>query len=595
MGEESSAKFVKILKDLLEKNKPEEALDHFKNNGNEKLYFNTANELVPIIADNLNSKNLINNKILFQTCEKLLDIFAANCDPADMILLLCEQAETFDNDVRFQALLGPLVTSMRKGDLSESIDFFTVSTRAYIEDLPVPDDEKPQQDNDKNKLADKSNEISIRLTTFHESIVSNLAPLTQDIFNNFTTIKPKIIYSFLNLFLNLFGKPFSHLKIKFADEEKSSFYLLVEQILLLESDPFRLLKIIDNRRKKIEKKTINSDEDENQTKSYIMERRFLDLEVSNLAYANFFYALITSAQLKSQVPQVYHPHYVMNNCFFLANHLLGYHEYVFVAKGLRLTNTIIKNIDKESISHEALKLPVHINLLTSLSQVMMYNDCAEERQLSLKVFKNYIDLFTMRARHLLIQHLFETKRHSGFRALIINILKSLIIKSLDAGPPCKYFLGNKLKTIIKKICKLPEGDVTDLVDISDEVTGVLNLLRFLLIRDKLNVTGIWDIIDSLDENYLKRLTKEITISRNHWKVEVNELEQKKNNPEKTAVENEEKVSVNVGGMNLPDISIVEKIKMGHQALTAIDIIESILMRVNECLEFNPLKDIIESN
>lgn len=473
---------------------------------------------------------------------------------------------------------------MRKGNLSETVDFFTISTRAYIEDLPQPQNQNPDDENASTVQSKDDKLITQRLLSIQESIVVHLKPLIQDISNDFN-IKPKIILSMLNLLLNLFSKPFVYLNIKTDEENSTNFYNLAEQIIKLECDPFKFLKIIDNRRRKI-KNNNTSDDEEYQHQVHMIEKRFLDVEVDNLSYGYFYLTLLTSSQLKAMIPQVYNPHWVMINCCFLADKLLAKPEYALVTKGLRLIESIIQTVDNESIQHGALKAPIHINLLTSLSQVMMYNDCSSERQLSLKLFKCYIDLFTMRARYLLIQHLFDIKRHSGFRALIINILKSFIIKSLEETPHCQYFIGNKLMTIVKKIFKLSDDDRTDLVDISDEVTGILNLLRYLFIRDKKNITGIWMLTDFIQKNYLEKLQKHIVTSRNHWKVELNNLEKKENHPAQST--DDSKVSVSVGGMNLPDISTSEKIKMGHQALTAIDMIESILIRVNECLENNPL-------
>ncbi|XP_044005072.1 glomulin [Aphidius gifuensis] len=583
MTEISSLEFVKAAKECLERNQPESLIELFKNNENEKLYIKTANELVPIIANNLNSSNLNGNKLLFKTCEDILEIIADTCDPVDMVLLLCEQAE--DDDVKFQALLKPLIMSMRKGNLSETVDFFTISTRAYIEDLPQPQNQNPDDENTSAVPSKDDKLITQRLLSIQDSIVVHLKPLIEDMSSDFN-IKPKIILSMLNLLLNLFGKPFIYLNIKDDDENNTNFHNLAEQIVKLECDPFKLLKIIDNRRRKIASND-TSDDEEDQSKVHMIEKRFLDVEVSNLTYGYFYLTLLTSSQLKSIIPQVYNPHWVMINCCYLANELLAKPEYALVTKGLRLIDSVIQTVDNESIQHGALKVPIHINLLTTLSQVMMYNDCSSERQLSLKIFKCYVDLFTMRARYLLIQHLFDIKRHSGFRALIINLLKSFIIKSLEATPHCQYFIGNKLMTIVKKICKISDDDSTDLVDISDEVTGILNLLRYLFIRDKENITGIWMLTDFIQQNYLEKIQKHIVASRNHWKVELNSLEEKVKHP--GGSNDDSKVSVSVGGMNLPDISTSEKIKMGHQALTAIDMIESILIRVNECLENNPLK------
>ena len=85
-----------------------------------------------------------------------------------------------------------------------------------------------------------------------------------------------------------------------------------------------------------------------------------------------------------------------------------------------------------------------------------------------------------------------------------------------------------LQILIKRFCQLSNGTETDLLEVSDEIMASLNFLICMLIRDKENVLKIWNIIEDLENNFLKPLDKGLSMSRAHYKLKLDES--KRNHP-----------------------------------------------------------------
>lgn len=580
--------FIEQIKQHLINNDCHEAFKVVCDHGTDEILDKTSWELVPIIVEYLTEENFVNNTELFASCEKILNIIADKCNPAETVLLFLEQIENLENDVRFKSLLKSLTLCLNKCDLSRVIEWVISTIRAYTEALPLPENENPQL---KEKTSiENTDPVIDRLISFYQIIINFLESLVHNEVINSNGKKSKVKLYLIQLHLLLFGKPFSHLNIENETDKLNIFHLSIVQMGKIKGNLLEFFEIIDNRcNKRTKKYEINNGNVENLNS---LEIQLFHSEIPDLAYANYFYFLMSSKLLQHHIPHVYNSHYIMHSCFYLGNYLLTQSEYILVLKGLHLINNILARIENESIKHEVLELSVYRNLLSSLSQVMVYCDSMNERKMALNIFQNYIKRFNMRARHLVIIYLYETSNHSGFLALIINILKEAIVKSLNETPRCECFMGKKLESMLKRIYKLPNGSASDLVEISDEIIAALNLLRFIVIRDTTNIMGVWSFIDTIQDNYLKVLREGIDLARAHWKVKIKDLENQKKKCSGNITEDimNDDVIVTVGGENLPRMPVQEKIKFCHQALNALDIIESISIRVNECIENNPLNN-----
>ncbi|XP_024937819.1 glomulin isoform X2 [Cephus cinctus] len=595
-------KFIQELEIFLKNNEPEKALELFISEKYAAVIPDSSWDVIPLVSSYLTMTNKLNEQPLFNCCIRILDIVAEKCCPSETVLEFLEQVECDDYDVKFSVLLKPLGTSLtRMDDKTKAIEWCISTIRAYTDGLPLPYTETENNIQDKPHI--DADVMSRRIMKVYRNILNFLEPLVNEASLE-KGITSKSRNYLLSLLLSLLGKPFCYISTELVDLEsiltgggRSIAEMIVTYITYLTGDSFRFLKILDDRCNQRNRKLIG-DSDKHESHGNSEVNLFASEEnVSDLAYAQFYYLLMELESLQNKLPRVYHPHYLIHTCFYLAKCLLQKSKDTLIRKGLRLIQILLKHVDKFSVGPDALELSVHSELFGTITKIMVYCESEKERHTALQVFEDYLKIFNLQARYLVILHLYETSNHTGLISIITNAFKSSIVMCLNENPHNPCFLGKKMKTLLSRACRLSHGSATDLIEISDEVITALNLLRFLTIRDKENATGIWDYIEKLQTDYLNPLRKGIDLAHAHWKYKIKDLElQKKKSSKnlnttlphnaKQTNELDDSVTITVGGENLPVMPISEKIRFCEQAMNALDVMESILIRVNECIAEN---------
>ncbi|XP_033211838.1 glomulin [Belonocnema kinseyi] len=545
---ESPVSFEQQIKVLLLGEDPTKAVDLATNENHLQLLKDSSWNIVQIISPHLTIENAEGNVRLFKTCENLLQIIAEKCQPSEIVLELLEQMDNFENDVKFCALLSPLKVSLnRMDDKSRAFDWCVNTIKSYLESIPC----------DKSRIID-----------LYKEIMEFLKPLIAEAsLGKESNIRDLL----LSLLISILGKPFCFL------EKESISESIINSICQLTGDCFRFLTIIAEREKRRKKSPEASN---------LFESTW---QISDLSYANFYYLVIIS--FPEKVPQIYDSEFILHNCFFIACTFLQNQEIVLVSKGLNLVEAAMSRVEKYSLGQRSLDSTVHSKLFACITQVMIYCEIEKQRQKALEIFRNYIDLFEMQTRYQVISQLLKITNHSGLLSIITAIVKDSVIKCLEDNPPSTYFLGRKLQNLLSLVCRLAHGSTTDLIEIAEEIIAALNLIRFLAIRDKDNLTGFWDYAEELERNYLKNLRTGIDLSRAHWKLKVKDLqlELEMSRKMKKRMDNGDNVMITVGGEDLGMLPVSEKIRFSNQALNALDIMENVLIRVNECFEDRRIK------
>ncbi|XP_014470802.1 PREDICTED: glomulin-like isoform X2 [Dinoponera quadriceps] len=474
--------------------------------------------------------------------------------------------ECLDNDVKFCALLGSLGTCIIRGKHTTSIVEWSVSTiKSYVEDLPG----EVEQD----KVSRRIINVLERITSFLEPLAEEAAKMNFEdacLFGDY----------FLSLLITLCGRPFCYLSKSIV--ETVTYKKLLEKIVTLAvsftGDILYFLNIVSNRcRNIVGDRSYQDGNTEDCIRGMLFE---LSDNVSDLAYANFYYHVITEEAFWKNAPQVYRPRYLLETCSYLFKILLGKKQEILVSNGLVFMENVVKRIRPCSVPLYALELKIYEDLFQLIINVMVYRNIDTDRKKAVRIFQEYIGIFNMEARYSVISHLYDTvSEHSGVLSLITGMFKASIVECLDSAPRNPHFLGRNLQLMLRKICNLPHGSLSDLVEISDEVITALNLLRFLLIRDKLNETGVWNMRDTIRSGYLKPLREGIDLCKTHWKVKAMDLERQRKNDD-----DDMEVTLTVGGEQLPVMPVADKILFCDQAINGLDMMESILVRVNECMD-----------
>uniref|UniRef100_A0AAR2KQ46 Glomulin, FKBP associated protein a n=1 Tax=Pygocentrus nattereri TaxID=42514 RepID=A0AAR2KQ46_PYGNA len=220
----------------------------------------------------------------------------------------------------------------------------------------------------------------------------------------------------------------------------------------------------------------------------------------------------------------------------------------------------------------------YVELLLSRYWVLLMEDhLCSQRTKGLSVFQLSIDKFTTEAKYKLFRCLLKTSEHAGVEGYIIKNIKNQIDLSLGPGNENEWFLGKHLLPLLHQVLRLPQGPETDLLHNLDRIMESLNLLRYLLIRDKEweNETGIWSELHKIEDSFLKPLRMGLNMSKAHYEAELkNAKENKKSTACTVTVENE----------RLPNMTPEMQLQVLQSALFTFDLIESVLARIEEIAE-----------
>ncbi|KAG7524987.1 hypothetical protein JOB18_020252 [Solea senegalensis] len=259
--------------------------------------------------------------------------------------------------------------------------------------------------------------------------------------------------------------------------------------------------------------------------------------------------------------------------------LLSRREETRIQKGLELYEKSLVRVEDGSLPVDLMEIKTFLTLPQNLVKVMTMCQRQDLRSKGLKVFQLSIDKFDTEAKHKFFQYMLKTSHHSGVEGYIIKNIRNQINVALQSGDGNTWFQGVHLLPLLRKVLILPDGPETDLLENLDRLMESLNLLRYLIIRDKVteNQTGIWTELYKIEDTFMKPLRVGLNMSRAHYERELHNTMDTKRSKDKE----ESKISVLVGGENLPHVTSESQIQALHTALHTFDMMESVLVRIEE--------------
>ncbi|XP_075953584.1 glomulin, FKBP associated protein a isoform X1 [Anarhichas minor] len=263
--------------------------------------------------------------------------------------------------------------------------------------------------------------------------------------------------------------------------------------------------------------------------------------------------------------------------------LLSRTEESRIQKGLELYEKSLVRLEDGSLSADLLEIKTFLTVPQNLVKVMTMCPRHDLRTRGLKVLQLSIDKFDTEAKYNFFQYMLNTSHHSGVEGYVIKNIKIQIDSALQPGNSNAWFEGSQLLSLLRKVLSLPDGPETDLLQYLDRVMESLNLLRYLVIRDKVteNQTGIWTELYKIEDTFLKPLRVGVNMSRAHYERELHDTMQTKRGKVKAE---ESVLSVSVGNEKLPNMTSESQIQALHSALHTFDMIESVLVRIEELTE-----------
>lgn len=546
-----------LRKNLLDNNITE-AVAYVKANKDNPDLQEGISEIMSFIVSYVNDDILMKNPVLFDNSLLLLNTISEELNPEDVLLQIVQHIKQTKDDTTFINILdlSQKVLLRLPTKRLNSLSWMLNAISSYLREISLPNNYDLEDGEeilmDADSLVDRISALYMVILPLYKSLVEHLK--TQD------ENKERAVV-LLKFTLQLLGKPLAFLDLNHNEKCKSRnrrvAEALVGLIIQIKRDIFWILQL--------------KDEESSYDIGY----------VDNLALATFYYLVLSEQVLIDFIPKVYDHIYIFQNSLHLATELFKHQNHFVIRNGLSLARVLLNYVEGYTLSYELLDLEHHSHFCKELTKIIIYNHLEKHRQEGLQIFQRYLFLFDTKGRYLLIYNLMNILDNSGIVGYITTQYKDMLMQEFDKNPTLLpvYFSGSKLLVLLNKFCYLPEAEESDLLKLADQTVATLNLLRYLIIRDKRNVTKIWDYVTGLEQNYLKHLRKALTLSRAHYELDIKNLKS-----EDEAKKNDINTSVSVSGERMIDLSREEKLVMLQSSLTTFDVLESLLCRLNELIE-----------
>lgn len=502
-------------------------------------------------------------------CHGILLHLLEVCSPKELLVGLLEQVEEADSGSIAETitlLLKPLQTVLLRLGMKKasSVGMALSTLLAQVSRLPVPVTAEQEED-DVFGLC----RCCSALLQFVKPFVEEIKEVVKD--NNRISKDNELRVELLKFCMKSLSEPLLEVQLKDTDMlHKSPLRDFATEILIILSDIGESLPDLLSRN--------------------VLRRRkvpgFLEEEVRypKESLACMSHLLFVDHIAVDIFPAVFSPIFVLQCNMEYIELLLSRTEEYRLQKGLELYEKSLVRVEENSLPVDLLELKTFFSVPQNLVKVMTLCPDQTLRTKGLKVFQLSIDKFNTEAKYKFFRGMLKTSNHAGVEGYIIKNIKNQIDFSLKPGNSNDWFLGKHLLPLLRLVLCLPQGPETDLLQNLDRIMESLNLLRYMLIRDKEweNETGIWTELYKIEDNYLKPMRTGLNMSKAHYEAE---LRSTKENKKSSLKESKTSVcSVTVGNEKLPNMTPEMQIQVLQSALFTFDLIESVLARIEEIIE-----------
>lgn len=577
---EPSVDVVELVSNLLDSGKYKEALSV----PNEEKYVNFFKDncwdLISVVVGKIQDDTVVIKQSLHGACVELLFAIVQKSAPEEALLEFIEQIEVAKNDAQFSIILPPLQYLLKQLSVKRgrSLEWCLNSISTYIEAIPIPE---YKLEGKERLLMDCDANIR-RITKVYSLLPPFYTPFIKELKVTESSIHTKqIIVAFL---ISILGKPLIYIDldpdVNAQSEVRQCCVSIIENICSLEQDVLKFLFCVEVCHKENQKAKSKGGVDEDNMTPY--ENRD---KVNMSTLAGLFYIVLSGhfQVPEHSLPQVYSTEYIVHTALYCVVHFLGFTDYGPLAKGISMGKALLNRFSSK-ISDNLLNSSVHFDFCRSLVNIAIYCTYESIRKDTVSLIGTHVNKFNYKGRCMLIKYLLEVSNHSGMIGYSITLYKNSINEAFKEAKLPECFLGAQLRSMVKKICYLPHGAESDLVELADQIISALNLLRYLAIKDIEDLTGIRGCFATIENDYLKPLRTGLNMSKAHYEVKLKDLEKGK-----SAAEGGIEVSINVGGNTLDLVPTEQKKQIIISALNAFHLIEGLVARLAECININKLQ------
>ncbi|CAF3919042.1 unnamed protein product, partial [Rotaria magnacalcarata] len=294
----------------------------------------------------------------------------------------------------------------------------------------------------------------------------------------------------------------------------------------------------------------------------------------------FIYLVLTKKKYFSLLPCVYSPFFYLILSIPVIQQLSNDREQVMLTeKACVLVSTVCSWLRPSSEFNEnSLNNNDLHTLIDTLKTCMVQSPARQYAPLTIGAYRSLFRSFDHFGRYTFLrQQIAKTScNEDSYRTFLCSLLKDEFLydyRSLSS----EIYKGPSLFQLLDRLCNLPNGVESDLLEIYDCLCSTLNFIRFIGLIDKrgVNRTLLWtERLNRLNETFLKPLRKSIDLARAHYKLEIrNRKEDNKPEPMDTEILVDNKL------LSMP--SKQEQMETLHSAVTKFDILDCILSALTE--------------
>lgn len=565
---------VDLVSNLLDSGKYKEVLSVHNDDKYANSFKDNCWDMISLTVGKIHDETIVIKPSLYSTCEELLSIIVQKATPEEALLEFIEQVEVAKNDAQFAIVLKPLQQLLKELTLKRgrSLEWCLNSISTYIENIPIHEFELEG----KERLLAECDPNIRRIIRVYSLVTPFYQPFIEELKGPDSSVRTKqIIAAFL---ISLLGKPLIYIDMDIEHNAQSEARLccntIIQDICSLEKNVLKFLEYVykcnkDNQKSKA--KETNNDEEK---PPYEHKEKLNMLTLSGLYY------VVLSSQFElpdTALPQVYSIEYIVHTGMLCVTHLLSCPEYGPLSKGLNLCEALLKRLAKGA-SQSLLSASVHFNLIKALMNLAIFSTYDTLRKNAVNAINHHIFSFEYSGRCMLLKYLIGTANHSGMIGYGITLLKNSVDEAFKDPELPACFTGPQLFSLIKKICHLPHGAESDLMELTDQIISTLNFLRYLSIRDTENKSGIRNCFSYIESEYLTTLRTALNMSKAHYEVKLKDIEEGRD------IVEDVNVSVFVGGNMLDKIPPKNKKEIIKSALNAFHLMEGLVARLSECMD-----------
>lgn len=533
-----------------------------------------------------------------QTIERLVRATAEYANAQDMIMELLDRLERVESDTVLISLMkGLKVVLLRQPEKkSLSIEWCLTALFNYFKRLTGPSDLATTFTAERCAFLESDEQLA-RILELHLILLLFLEPIVKMVVaervqdyttRTLETTRQNVLIHFL---LQMLGTDLNRIYVPYEATSETNTYIrqcretLTRMLTdLLGADPFFLLPFIEQR---IRYPITLTDDFEPDVKS--MNVFLLPNKIPVINYGHYYHTLLVHGLAPGNTPKIYKRDHIFTKFLYLITEMIKTEDDNVQMKGIEMGHHLLALLDAgpdNKRSHEYLELNIFEAYFDRMIQLMTYSENEQIRRSAVRYAESMILSFNDRGRMIILENLFsEYEDNKGLSGYLPILYKNMVVEQLNrnAGQleqelSVEYTGKQFQKMLLKYICKLPAEEKTNILDCSDRILAALNMIRFIVLRDKTNRTTFWDVVKQLEESFLKKLRLAIDLSRAHY------VKHKKDIEAGVDETKDSDVGLSMYGRAMPELSQEQKLIAMNSCLNTFDLMDSLLARVNECIQ-----------